>query len=103
MIKLHGDFLTEKIANLDQEMRQMLDRRMRDAVRSFLISPNMVVVGYGGGDRTIMSFLNTAARAKNCLSEGVWWVSPSPPETRTMHFAAILEEHGKEFHWLQLK
>lgn len=57
ILKLHGDYLITKLRNLDSETEQ-LDPNMCNQVRQILMGYDLVVVGYSGGD---LSIINTLA------------------------------------------
>ena len=104
VVKLHGDFLTENIANLPPELKRRLSSRLRLQLRNFLSGAALVAVGYSGSDRTVMSWLIKVAREKDCLIRGVWWVDPAKlPSDRVRSLALTLQKRGKSFYTIDLK
>jgi hypothetical protein len=72
IVKLHGDFLFDSLANLPAEMRGRLGRNMREKLRQSLRGAAMLVVGYSGADETVMSFLRELASEEGVLPS-IWW------------------------------
>jgi SIR2-like domain len=104
VVKLHGDFLTEKIANLPQELKRRLSRRLRLQLREFLSGAALVAVGYSGSDRSVMSWLIKVARERDCSIRGVWWIDPAKlPSDRVRSLALTLRKQGKSFYTIGLK
>jgi hypothetical protein len=78
LLKLHGDFLFDDLANLETEMRNRVNANMRTKLRIGLQRRGLVVLGYGGGDHSVMSMLAECLRSPDCLEEGIWWVLKDP-------------------------
>jgi len=74
LLKLHGDFLFEDLANLDEEMKDRLNENMRTKLVSYLQDRGLVVVGYGGNDETIMNLLEEVVQTPRGIKNGLWWV-----------------------------
>jgi hypothetical protein len=72
--KLHGDFLFDDIANLEEEMRQHLSEDMRNKLSAALDNSGLIVLGYGGNDQTIIQFLEEVGKRTEALKYGLWWV-----------------------------
>ncbi|MFD1513441.1 SIR2 family protein, partial [Halomarina rubra] len=77
VIKLHGDFLYDDLANMSDEMTQRVNENMKRKLLPLLDGRGLVVLGYGGHDESVMSLLRQAAKRDRGLSEGVWWVGYS--------------------------
>jgi SIR2-like domain len=89
LVKLHGDFLFDDIANLEKEKQRHLNEDMRRKISAALEGSGLVVLGYSGGDRTIMQFLRDEACKPGNLTDGLWWVCHKEvdrhdPEVRTL-------------------
>ena len=56
IIKLHGDFLYDSIKNTVRET-EALEKNMRDKFMQFAREYGLVIVGYGGNDRSVMDTL----------------------------------------------
>jgi tetratricopeptide (TPR) repeat protein len=97
LFKLHGDFLFQSLANLPMELRDKLHDDMRRKLRSHFQNHGLIVLGFGGGDKTIMSLLEEAMFDPACLKEGIYWIcrgdSARPEVSRLL---AAASKHQKE-------
>lgn len=100
VLKLHGDFLFDDLANLGTEMRRRLHAQMRGKLASLLRDSGLVVMGYGGHDLSIMEFLKDAAASPHQLTNGLWWFYHSERELANPHLVelgSILASQAKPF------
>jgi tetratricopeptide (TPR) repeat protein len=72
IIKLHGDFLYDSIKNTIRET-ETLEKNMRDKFMQFAREYGLVVIGYGGNDRSIMDILDTMLRSEGYFPNGLYW------------------------------
>lgn len=72
IIKLHGDFLYDNIKNTLGET-ESLEKNMRDKFRQFATEYGLVVVGYGGNDKSIMDVLDLLVKEEGYFPHGVYW------------------------------
>ncbi len=72
IIKLHGDFLYDSIKNTVRET-EALENNMRDKFMQFAREYGLVVVGYGGNDRSIMDTLEMVLRSEGHFPNGLYW------------------------------
>ena len=73
IVKLHGDYLFDNLKNTDPET-EALENALEKILRQTVSEYGLVVVGYGGGDESIMEPLKEAD-----LSEyGIYWCARSP-------------------------
>lgn len=72
IIKLHGDFLYDSIKNTVKET-ETLEKNMRDKFLQFAREYGLVVIGYGGNDRSVMDILDTMLRSNEFLPNGLYW------------------------------
>ena len=72
IIKLHGDFLYDSIKNTVRET-ETLEKNMRDKFMQFAREYGLVVIGYGGNDRSIMDILDTLLMSEGYLPNGLYW------------------------------
>jgi tetratricopeptide (TPR) repeat protein len=72
IIKLHGDFLYDSIKNTSSEL-QSLESNMRDKFIEFAKEYGLVVVGYGGGDQSVMDMLDVLVRSDSYFRNGIYW------------------------------
>jgi len=81
IIKLHGDYLYDNLKNLENETER-LTKNMEFALNECLREYGLIVVGYGGNDKSIMNVLKNADP-----SYGIWWCARNEDS---------LSEHAKE-------
>jgi len=72
IIKLHGDFLYDSIKNTVRET-ETLEKNMRDKFMQFAREYGLVVIGYGGNDRSIMDILDTMLMSEGYFPNGLYW------------------------------
>lgn len=72
IIKLHGDFLYDSIKNTVKET-ETLEKNMRDKFMQFAREYGLVVIGYGGNDRSIMEILDTMLKSEGFFPNGLYW------------------------------
>lgn len=72
IIKLHGDFLYDTIKNTLDETKN-LEENMREKFLQFLHEYGLIVIGYGGNDRSIMDILDSISASDEYLPHGLYW------------------------------
>lgn len=72
IVKLHGDYLFDDIKSTLRET-ETLEENIRDKFVEFCKEYGLVVVGYSGGDRSVMDVLNYLLRSDDYLKNGVYW------------------------------
>jgi tetratricopeptide (TPR) repeat protein/NAD-dependent SIR2 family protein deacetylase len=72
ILKLHGDFLYDSIKNTLRET-ESLERNTKDKFMQFAREYGLIVVGYGGNDRSIMDVLEAASKSDGLLHNGLYW------------------------------
>lgn len=72
VIKLHGDFLYNP-ANLDAETSEVLVN-MKTKLERVLTEYGLIVVGYSGNDKSVMSILGDLAKASGGIPYGLYWM-----------------------------
>lgn len=72
IIKLHGDFLFDNIKNTVSELTT-LEENMRKKFMQFAQEYGLIVVGYGGRDRSVMDILDVLIRSNEFFGHGVYW------------------------------
>jgi NAD-dependent SIR2 family protein deacetylase len=73
LVKLHGDFQSERLKNTKAEMRDQeaeLRRALCEGCRRF----GLIVAGYSGRDHSIMDALEEAARMLGAFPAGLFWM-----------------------------
>ena len=89
LVKLHGDYQSERLKNIPKELRSQDDRLRRvfiEALRRF----GLVVVGYSGRDDSIMDALEEAVSVDSPMPAGLWWVA-RPDSILLPRVASLLE------------
>jgi tetratricopeptide (TPR) repeat protein len=72
VIKLHGDFLYDSIKNTVRETEN-LEKNMRDKFMQFAREYGLVVIGYGGNDRSVMDIFDTILKSEGYFPNGLYW------------------------------
>lgn len=72
LVKLHGDFRSERLMNTVEEL-QGQDERLRGVVAKALSQFGLFVVGYSGRDDSVMDVLDEAVGVDGAFSAGLWW------------------------------
>ena len=76
LVKLHGDYQSERLKNTSQEL-QTQDEGLRQVLVGALARFGLVVVGYSGRDDSIMDALDEAVSTEGAFPSGLWWVTRS--------------------------
>lgn len=72
VIKLHGDYLFDDIKSTVRET-ESLEENTRKKFIEFGREFGLVVVGYSGGDRSIMDVLHYLLRSEDYFKHGIYW------------------------------
>ena len=78
IIKLHGDFLFDNIKNTIRET-DSLEKNMQMKFMQFSREYGLVVIGYGGNDRSIMDILDSMVKPseqEQYFPNGIYWCTP---------------------------
>jgi hypothetical protein len=112
IIKLHGDYLFERLKNTVEELEQ-LDPNMERKFREFAKDCGVVVLGYGGRDRSIMRVVEellgvywgvrrerdgtfrTASRVEELATRFAKHFTASSARTSTVHGASALDAEAR--------
>ena len=98
IIKLHGDYLYDKLKNTDKEL-QKLETEISGIFRDAVKSGGLIVLGYAGNDNSVMSVLEELVSSGQ-IRYGVFWCQPKgfPLSKRAREFiekaCAYNEESG---------
>ena len=74
LVKMHGDYQSERLKNTTQEL-QTQDEGLRRVLVGALARFGLLAVGYSGRDDSIMDALDEAVSSKGTFPSGLWWVS----------------------------
>lgn len=77
IIKLHGDFLYDNIKNTLTEL-ETLEANTKSKLSQIALESGLVVVGYGGRDRSIMDVIEMLLRSDHYFPHGVYWCVRKP-------------------------
>ena len=75
ILKLHGDFLYDSIKNTIKET-DVLEKNMQSKFMQFSREYGLIVIGYGGNDRSIMDILDSMVRPSEpepYFPNGLYW------------------------------
>lgn len=97
IIKLHGDFLLDKLKNTENELQQ-LEGRISDLWKSGIKEGGVIVVGYAGNDKSVMSVLEELIKSGG-IKKGIYWCQPkavalSSTASHFMELACELNEQS---------
>lgn len=73
LVKLHGDFQSERLDNTTAELTA--DSELRSGLREALRTKGLVVVGYSGRDASVMQALTDALDGERPFDGGLYWVA----------------------------
>lgn len=88
VLKLHGDYLYSMLKNTEDELKDQ-DPNMRTQVVQVLGEYGLVVIGYGGGDKSVMNILEEIS-PKNDL----YWCIPEDSEINKEVETLLDSKHG---------
>lgn len=89
--KLHGDYKSAKIKNINAEL-QTQDPNMRSVLVETCKRYGLVIVGYSGRDASIMEALEHVLREPHAYPGGLYWVTSS--KNRLLPAVKQLLEHA---------
>jgi tetratricopeptide (TPR) repeat protein len=72
VIKLHGDYLFDDIKATVRETESLEDNTRKKFIE-FFRDFGLIVIGYGGGDRSIMDVLQYLLRSEDYFKHGIYW------------------------------
>ncbi|MDP9475595.1 MAG: SIR2 family protein [Actinomycetota bacterium] len=74
LVKIHGDFRSERLANTTAELRDA-DNELRRALGEEMRTHGLVVVGFSGRDDSVLDALEGALQADHAYRSGLYWVT----------------------------
>ncbi len=90
VVKLHGDFRYDPLQNTDEELQELeasLHMKFLDASTQ----KGLLVVGYSGNDKSVMTTLEKALEKPNAFPKGLIWCIPKGLQP-TNELEALLEK-----------
>jgi len=80
IIKLHGDFLFNKLKVRDEDVKT-LDEKMMEKLKKHTLDCGLIFVGYSGCDNSVMKILEKLEEEEgNCFPYGVFWATLEPDD-----------------------
>lgn len=76
IIKMHGDYLSEKLKNTTEEL-QSQDNKLRHILTTTSYTNGIGMMGYSGRDESVMEALHSALSQNNCFPNGIFWFTRS--------------------------
>jgi len=74
LVKLHGDFQSEQLKNVGDELREQ-DVRLRRVLIGSCQRFGMVICGYSGRDDSVMAALEEAIKTEGSFPGGLYWIT----------------------------
>lgn len=78
IIKLHGDYLIDKIKNTDTELQELEDK-IAEIWKTAIRENGIIIVGYAGNDNSVMTVLEGLVEAGE-IKKGIYWCKPKGTE-----------------------
>ncbi|SFU33160.1 SIR2-like domain-containing protein [Polaromonas sp. YR568] len=72
VIKIHGDYLFDDLKSTVRETEN-LEQNIKAKFMEFAKDYGLIVVGYSGGDRSVMDVLASLLRNEEFLKNGIYW------------------------------
>ena len=79
IIKMHGDYLSEKLKNTTTEL-QSQDSKLRHILTTTSYINGIGIMGYSGRDESVMEALHNALEQDNCFPNGIFWFTRTGSE-----------------------
>jgi len=100
--KVHGDFRYQKLKNLTADLRSN-DSELHKCFLAASIRYGLVVSGYSGRDRNVMSMFRNALNQNNAFPHGLFWTVPriSGAEKNVLELIAYAKEKKVNAHLLE--
>lgn len=104
LVKLHGDFQSERLKNTKAELREQeaeLRYALVEACRRF----GIVIAGYSGRDHSVMDALEEAARTTGSFPAGLFWIVRSDGIVfeRVAKLIELARARGTDAHLLEVE
>tara|TARA_R110002072_G_scaffold238939_1_gene396644 strand:+ start:38171 stop:39898 length:1728 start_codon:yes stop_codon:yes gene_type:complete len=94
IVKLHGDYFSEKLKNTTPELRSQ-DEKLRGIVSHSCLTKGLGIMGYSGRDQSIMDALNNALDQENTFPHGIFWFVRTGSKTLPSVIAFIEKAKSK--------
>ena len=103
IIKLHGDYLYDKIQNTSDELKTLENNVKNIAITQFN-KGHLLVVGYGGNDESVVNWLKEQASNNAFLPYGIVWsfLKGTKLNDKVKDLLLTYERNGKEVLLLEI-
>ena len=103
-VKIHGDFQSERLKNLNSEVLDQ-DAKLRDALRMSAARFGMAVVGYSGRDASVMEALRNGLKEPSPYPHGLYWFArgSDDPLPAVATFIADARAGGVDAHLIRFE
>ncbi|WP_445219368.1 SIR2 family protein [Bradyrhizobium sp. Pa8] len=94
ILKVHGDFLFDDLANLEMEMQRKLSDDMKTKLIDGTRNSDLIVIGYGGLDERVMKFLEqrvATTTARVYAESRIWWLIFDRKELENPLFERLIQ------------
>lgn len=78
IIKLHGDYLFDKLKNTELELQELEDK-IAEIWKAAIRENGLIIVGYAGNDNSVMTVLEALVEAGE-IKKGIYWCKPKGTE-----------------------
>lgn len=104
LVKLHGDFQSERLMNTKAELRRQ-DAEMRRNLVAACKRSGLAVVGYSGRDASVMGALEEALDGGHGFPGGLFWFARrgAPPFGRVAQLIESAQERGIEARLVEME
>lgn len=92
LIKLHGDYLFHNLKSGTQETAK-LESNMESKLKEFCKNYGLIVSGYSGGDKSIMSILDDMLDDEQMVQNGIFWCFREEDEINEELFGILKREN----------
>lgn len=79
IVKLHGDYISEKLKNTKEELRSQ-DQKLRQILGISSLTKGLAIMGYSGRDESIVEALYEAIDKDHSFPSGIFWFTQTGRE-----------------------
>lgn len=104
IVKLHGDYLSEKLKNISSELQEQ-DKKLRHILTVSSLTKGLGVMGYSGRDESVMEALTAALNQPNPFPHGIFWFvrSGTTPLQLVSNFIVQAKNKGVEAQIIEIE
>lgn len=103
LVKLHGDFHSERLKNTKPELQNQ-DEKMREALKKACSNYGLCTAGYSGRDKSVMDVLKASASDKGNFPHGIFWFyrAGAEPVESVSEFLDLARKNEIEAHLVEI-